>query len=111
MVLNTPELRATWESELAVMRTRIKRMRERLVALLDELIPGRDFSFIAAQNGMFSYSGLTAAQVDDLQVESGIYAVSTGRICVASLNDKNIEYVAKAIAHVVGEKAALEKVI
>jgi aromatic-amino-acid transaminase len=111
MVLNTPELRATWESELAVMRTRIKRMRERLVALLDELIPGRDFSFIAAQNGMFSYSGLTSSQVEDLQVESGIYAVSTGRICVASLNDKNIEYVAKAIAHVVGEKAALEKVI
>ena len=111
MVLNTPELRATWESELAVMRTRIKRMRERLVALLDGLIPGRDFSFIASQNGMFSYSGLTSAQVEDLQVESGIYAVSTGRICVASLNDKNIEYVAKAIAHVVGEKAALEKVI
>ena len=56
------------------MRTRIKRMRERLVALLDGLIPGRDFSFIASQNGMFSYSGLTSAQVEDLQVESGIYA-------------------------------------
>jgi aromatic-amino-acid transaminase len=111
MVLNTPELRATWEEELAGMRVRIKSMRERLVALLDELIPGKDFSFIAAQNGMFSYSGLTAAQVEDLQVESGIYAVSTGRICVASLNDKNIDYVARAIAHVVAEKPALERVV
>jgi aromatic-amino-acid transaminase len=111
MVLNTPELRETWETELAGMRTRIKRMRERLVAMLDELIPGRDFSFISAQNGMFSYSGLTAAQVEDLRLEAGIYAVSTGRICVASLNDKNIGYVAHAIARVVTEKSALEKVV
>jgi aromatic-amino-acid transaminase len=111
MILNTPELRAEWEAELAVMRTRIRRMRERLVALLDELIPGRDFSFIAQQNGMFSYSGLTSFQVEDLQLQSGIYAVSTGRICVAALNDRNIGYVAEAIAHVVAEKPSLEKVI
>lgn len=99
-VLNTPALRHQWEEELGGMRRRIRTMREKLVALLTQKIPGKDFSFIAKQNGMFSYSGLTAAQVDRLREEFGIYAVSTGRICVAALNDKNIETVANAIATV-----------
>jgi aromatic-amino-acid transaminase len=100
-ILANPELRKRWESELAAMRERIKSMRELLVELLTKRIPGRDFSFIRRQRGMFSYSGLTSAQVDRLRTEFAIYAVSTGRICVAALNRRNIEPVADAIAAVV----------
>ena len=100
-VLTTPALRQMWEQELAEMRDRIKSMRTRLVeGLKSRGVPG-DYSFVAAQRGMFSYSGLTAAQVDRLQKDFGIYAVSTGRICVAALNSKNIDYVCDAIATVV----------
>ena len=60
----------------------------------------QDFSFVAQQRGMFSYTGLTAAQVERMKEEFGIYAVSTGRICLAALNTKNVDYVAKAIAAV-----------
>ncbi|SPA24194.1 amino acid aminotransferase [Cupriavidus taiwanensis] len=99
-VLNSPELRAMWEEELAEMRDRIKLMRH---ALVDKLaakgVPG-DFSFVKAQRGMFSYSGLTSDQVDRLRNEHGIYAVSTGRICVAALNSRNIDAVVDAIAAV-----------
>jgi aromatic-amino-acid transaminase len=98
-VLNTPELRAQWEQELGEMRDRIKLMRTQLVDKLAALGAG-DFSFVKAQRGMFSYSGLTAAQVDVLREQHGIYAVSTGRICVAALNSKNIDAVANAIAAV-----------
>jgi aromatic-amino-acid transaminase len=99
-VLNSPELRATWETELGEMRDRIKLMRNSLVAKLKAAGITRDFSFVNAQRGMFSYSGLTAEQVERLKNEFGIYAVSTGRICVAALNTKNIDYVADAIATV-----------
>jgi aromatic-amino-acid transaminase len=99
-VLGDPGLRAQWEAELGVMRDRIRAMRESLVRHLAALLPGRDFSFVSAQRGMFSYSGLTAAQVERLRTEFGIYAVSTGRICVAALNSRNVEIVAKAIAEV-----------
>jgi len=99
-VLNSPELRAMWEQELGEMRDRIKLMRH---ALVDKLaakgVPG-DFSFVKAQRGMFSYSGLTSAQVDSLRNEHGIYAVGTGRICVAALNSRNIDAVVNAIAAV-----------
>ncbi|WP_454763532.1 amino acid aminotransferase [Cupriavidus campinensis] len=99
-VLNSPELRAMWEQELGEMRDRIKLMRH---ALVDKLaakgVPG-DFSFVKAQRGMFSYSGLTSAQVDRLRNEHGIYAVGTGRICVAALNSRNIDAVVNAIAAV-----------
>jgi aromatic-amino-acid transaminase len=99
-VLNTPELRTQWEAELAEMRTRVKAMRRRLVQDLAARKVKPDFSFIEKQNGMFSYTGLTSAQVHRLGAEFGIYAVSTGRICVAALNAKNVDYVADAIAHV-----------
>ena len=108
-ILSSPSLRAQWEEELTGMRKRIRAMREKLVGLLKTAAPGRDFSFIARQNGMFSYSGLTAAEVERLKTEFGIYAVSTGRICVAALNNNNIEYVANAIGQVVAsapQKAA-----
>jgi len=99
-VLNTPELRAAWESELGEMRARIKSMRRHLAQGLAARTKKRDFSFIERQNGMFSYTGLTADQVQRLRDEFGIYAVSTGRICVAALNSKNIDYVADSIAKV-----------
>jgi aromatic-amino-acid transaminase len=99
-ILNTPELRKMWEQELAEMRDRIKHMRTILVAELKAKAPGHDFSFVNAQRGMFSYSGLSTAQVDRLREEFGIYAVSTGRICVAALNSRNVSYVADAIAKV-----------
>jgi aromatic-amino-acid transaminase len=99
-VLASPELRATWEAELGEMRDRIRAMRNGLVERLKTAGVDRDFSFVNAQRGMFSYSGLTAPQVDRLREEFGIYAVSTGRICVAALNTRNLDVVANAVAAV-----------
>jgi len=99
-VLGTPALRATWEAELGEMRERIRAMRTGLVERLKSAGVARDFSFVNAQRGMFSYSGLSSAQVDRLRDEFGIYAVGTGRICVAALNTRNIDTVANAIAQV-----------
>ncbi len=99
-VLNSPELRALWEEELGEMRVRIRDMRIAMVEQLAALGAKRDFSFVAQQRGMFSYSGLTAEQVERLKNEFGIYAVSTGRICVAALNTRNLGAVTHAIANV-----------
>ena len=99
-VLSSPELRAQWEAELAAMRDRIRAMRVALVEQLKSRGVAQDFSFVTKQRGMFSYTGLSAAQVERLRTEYGIYAVSTGRICLAALNSKNINYVADAIAAV-----------
>jgi aromatic-amino-acid transaminase len=97
-VLATPELRTMWEQELGEMRERIRAMRTGLVDKLAARGVARDFSFVVRQRGMFSYTGLTVAQVDRLRDEFGIYAVSTGRICLAALNSKNIDYVADSLA-------------
>ncbi|KXB30219.1 aromatic amino acid aminotransferase [Dechloromonas denitrificans] len=99
-VLSSPELRQMWETELAGMRDRIRAMRTGLVEAIKAQGVAQDFSFVVQQRGMFSYTGLTAAQVERMKDEFGIYAVSTGRICLAALNTKNLEYVAKAIAAV-----------
>lgn len=99
-VLSTPALRTQWENELAGMRQRIRQMREELVRKLADAGAKSDFSFITRQRGMFSYTGLSAAQVERLRNDFGIYAVSTGRICLAAINGKNIDAVAKAIAAV-----------
>jgi aromatic-amino-acid transaminase len=99
-VLASPELRALWESELGTMRDRIKAMRRILVDRLHARVPGADFSFMLKQRGMFSYSGLTKAQVERLRAEHSIYAIDTGRICVAALNTKNVDAVVDAIASV-----------
>ncbi|MBI4986066.1 MAG: aspartate/tyrosine/aromatic aminotransferase [Rhodocyclales bacterium] len=99
-VLANAELRQQWEDELAGMRSRIRAMRTGLVDKLKAKGVAQDFSFIVKQRGMFSYTGLTAAQVERLKNEFGIYAVSTGRICLAALNSKNLDYVADAIAAV-----------
>jgi aromatic-amino-acid transaminase len=100
-VLNSPELRAQWEAELAEMRLRIRGMRTQMVDLLAKKAPQRDFSFVGRQCGMFSYSGLSVEQVHRLRNEFGIYALDTGRICVAALNQSNIEVVTDAIVQVI----------
>ncbi|MEN9771384.1 MAG: hypothetical protein RJA58_27 [Pseudomonadota bacterium] len=99
-VLTNPELRKLWEDELTEMRDRIRKMRLEFVAKLKALNVGRDFSFVSQQRGMFSYSGLNPAQVDRLREEFAIYAIQSGRICVAALNSGNIDRVAKAVAAV-----------
>ena len=98
--LANPELRKMWEDELAGMRVRIREMRQQLVTKLKEKAPGHDFDFVIKQRGMFSYSGLTKEQVGRLREEFSIYAVDTGRICVAALNSRNIDAVVDAIAKV-----------
>jgi aromatic-amino-acid transaminase len=99
-VLASPELRTMWEQELGQMRERIRNMRHAFVSKLAEKGAVRDFGFVAKQCGMFSYSGLTAEQVERLKNDFGIYAVSTGRICVAALNDNNLDAVTQAIVEV-----------
>ena len=100
-VLSSPDLRKVWEDELAGMRERIRAMRTGLVEQLKARGVALDFSFVARQRGMFSYTGLTTAQVERLKSEFGIYAVSTGRICLAALNSRNLDYTADAIAAVI----------
>ena len=100
-ILANPELRALWDRELAGMRERIKEMRKRLVDSIQARVPGADFSFVLKQRGMFSYSGLTKEQVQRLRKDYSIYAIETGRICVAALNSRNVDYVADAIARVI----------
>jgi aromatic-amino-acid transaminase len=100
-VLTSPDLRKQWEKELGAMRDRIKAMRQALVEGIHKRVPGADFSFILKQRGMFSYSGLTREQVLRLRSEYSIYTIETGRICVAALTTKNIDYVADAIAKVI----------
>ena len=98
-VLTSPELRDVWEQELTEMRERIHALRAGLVAKLAAL-GAPEFEFIQRQAGMFSYSGLTKSQVDRLRDEFTIYAVGTGRICVAALSQRNLDYVAQAVATV-----------
>ncbi len=100
IVLTTPELRALWETELGGMRERIREMRQALVEKLKQRKPAADFGFVLKQRGMFSYSGLSKDQVRRLREEFSVYAIDTGRICVAALNSRNINHVADAIAAV-----------
>ncbi len=100
MVLGDPELRARWEAEVSEMRGRIQNMRTLFVKRLVERGIKRDFSFIADQKGMFSYSGLELDAVRRLRSDFGIYIVDSGRICVAAMNEKNIGPITDAIAQV-----------
>ncbi len=100
-VLTTPELRRQWEEELGQMRERIKAMRRALVEGIRARAPGADFDFVLRQRGLFCYSGLDREQVRRLREEYSIYAVDTGRICVAALNSGNVGYAAEAIAAVI----------
>ncbi len=99
-VLSDPKLRAMWEDELTSMRERIRAMRVGLVERLRQRMPSISFDHIERQRGMFSYSGLSSAQVQRLREEFAIYAIDTGRICVAALNEHNIDAVADAITAV-----------
>ncbi len=99
-VLTDPKLRANWEADVAGMRTRIQAMRKSLHGVLSAKQPGRDFNYFLTQRGMFSYTGLSAAQVDRLREEFGVYLVRSGRICIAGLNTGNVERTAVAIAAV-----------
>ncbi len=99
-VLTDPALRQSWERELGAMRERILAMRHRLHDLLAAKLPGRDFGYLLTQRGMFSYTGLTPAQVDALRETHGVYMVRSGRICVAGLNESNVDATAAAIAAV-----------
>ncbi|WKW42134.1 aromatic amino acid transaminase [Kosakonia cowanii] len=99
-VLNDAGLKASWLAEVEAMRTRIQAMRQTLVDALNAAMPTGDFTYLLKQRGMFSYTGLSAAQVDRLREEFGIYLVSSGRICVAGLNNRNVQRVAQAFAAV-----------
>jgi len=99
-VLGTPDLRALWDRELGGMRDRIKAMRRALAEGVQRR-SGKDFSFVVGQRGLFSYTGLSKAQVARLRTEYSIYAIDTGRVCVAALNTGNIDTVADAIAAVI----------
>jgi len=99
-VLTTPALRQQWEQELAGMRERIRAMRHALVAKLQAAGAQGDLTYITRQMGMFSYSGLSVAQMQRLRSEFGVYGVDSGRICVAAINSRNIDAVASALAQV-----------
>ncbi len=99
-VLNDPALKASWLAEVEAMRTRILAMRQTLVDALKEAIPGKNFDYLLKQRGMFSYTGLSAAQVDRLREEFGVYLIASGRMCVAGLNSRNVQRVAQAFAAV-----------
>jgi aromatic-amino-acid transaminase len=97
-VLEDPELRPLWEGEVAAMRERILAMRRQLHDVLAAKLPGRDFSYFLSQQGMFSYTGLSPAQVDRLREEFAVYLVRSGRVCIAGLNTGNVEPTAVAMA-------------
>jgi len=99
-VLTEPALRASWEADVAAMRERILAMRRSLHAVLSAKLPGRDFGYFLTQHGMFSYTGLSAAQVDRLRDDHAVYLVRSGRMCVAGLNTRNVEATAVAMAAV-----------
>ncbi|HSC01607.1 MAG TPA: amino acid aminotransferase [Burkholderiaceae bacterium] len=100
LVLGDPALRAQWETEVAQMRERIRAMRKALHEVLAARVPGRDFGYLLTQRGMFSYTGLSAAQVDRLREEHAVYLIRSGRMCVAGLNRSNVERTAQAFAAV-----------
>ena len=99
-VLTTPELLSMWQQELGQMRNRILTTRQQLVEKVHARVAGAALDFVAKQRGMFSYSGLSKEAVGRLRQEYSIYALDSGRICVAAINSRNIAYVADAIARV-----------
>ncbi|WP_127851134.1 aromatic amino acid transaminase [Enterobacter asburiae] len=99
-VLGDEQLKASWLAEVEAMRKRILSMRQELVNVLKEAVPGHNFNYLLKQRGMFSYTGLSAAQVDRLREEFGVYLIASGRMCVAGLNASNVHRVAQAFAAV-----------
>ncbi|AHF70139.1 MULTISPECIES: amino acid aminotransferase [Pseudomonas] len=105
-VLNTPQLRDEWLSEVEDMRLRIIDMRQKLVTALEQKVPSRDFSFILRQSGMFSYTGLSPEQVDELREKYGVYLIRSGRVCMAGLNEANIGKFCDALGSLFAGKPA-----
>ncbi|MGN7792383.1 aromatic amino acid transaminase [Enterobacter sp. 22452] len=99
-VLGDEKLKASWLAEVEAMRKRILSMRQELVNVLKEAVLGHNFDYLLKQRGMFSYTGLSAAQVDRLREEFGVYLIASGRMCVAGLNASNVQRVAQAFAAV-----------
>jgi len=99
-VLGDEQLKASWLAEVEAMRKRILSMRQELVNVLKEAVPGHNFDYLLKQRGMFSYTGLSAAQVDRLREEFGVYLIASGRMCVAGPNASNVHRVAQAFAAV-----------
>ena len=99
-VLGDEQLKASWLAEVEAMRKRILSMRQELVNVLKKAVPGHNFDYLLKQRGMFSYTGLSAAQVDRLREEFGVYLIASGRMCVAGLNASNVHRVAQAFAAV-----------
>ena len=100
-VLADPQLRSQWEAELAAMRSRIHKMRRLFVATMKQKAPQQDFSFLTSQKGMFSFSGLTNVQVDELRTKHAVYVVGNGgRINVAGMTEANMPALCEAIAAV-----------
>jgi aspartate/tyrosine/aromatic aminotransferase len=100
IVLSTPDLRALWEREVEGMRERIHQMRRQFVDSLKAKGVQRDFEFIVHQRGMFSFAGVTPAEVKALKERYGIYLVDNGRINVAGMTPSNMDYLTTAIAEV-----------
>ncbi len=100
LVLGNPALRETWEGEVAAMRTRINAMRRLFVEKLAQHGVEGDYSFIADQRGMFSFTGLSKEQVIALREQHGVYMVESGRMNVAGLTEANADRVCEAIAQV-----------
>jgi len=99
-VLGDATLKAQWLAEVEAMRLRISAMRHELVNVLREAVPGHNFDYLLQQRGMFSYTGLSAAQVTRLREEFGVYLIASGRMCLAGLNSSNVHRVAQAFAAV-----------
>ena len=108
-VLGSPGLAANWSAEVGQMRARIKDMRSKLQELLQQQLqqqlPPAELAYLTAQRGMFSYTGLTPAEVDLLRERQGVYLLRSGRMCVAGLNDANLEHVAASLADVLRTRA------
>ncbi|MEZ4375595.1 MAG: amino acid aminotransferase [Polyangiaceae bacterium] len=101
-VLTTPELKTLWEQEVAGMRARLQELRVSLVDALKASGAKRDFGFMLNQKGMFSYTGLAPAEVDQLTQKHGVYMVRSGRINVAGITSKNLPLLVSAITDVLG---------
>jgi aspartate aminotransferase len=99
-ILSSAELTTLWHSELRQMRDRIVDMRQLLVDKLAANRVKRDFSFITAQNGMFSFLGINPNQVQRLQDEFSIYIVGSSRMNVAAISPENVDYLTCSLAKV-----------
>lgn len=100
IIMNDEALHEQWIGEVYGMRDRIKAMRMKLKSVLEARIPDRNFGYLTDQNGMFSFTGLTPEQVEQMKTKFGIYMVSNSRMCVAGLNVDNVDYVANAMVEV-----------